>query len=62
MSQGFLPLIEDKGLSPNILSTLGYFPREPMESPLREKHNSVWKLEGIKANEIMDLKSQDFRQ
>jgi hypothetical protein len=40
MSQGFLPLIEDKGLSPNILSTLGYFPREPMESPLREKHNS----------------------
>jgi len=46
----FWQLIEDRGLSPNILSALSYSPRDPMEALLKEMHNAVWKLEGVKAN------------
>ena len=60
--QRFLRLIEDKGLSSNVLSALGYSPRDPIEALLKETHNSVWKLEGVKVNEIMGLKNQDIQQ
>jgi nitroimidazol reductase NimA-like FMN-containing flavoprotein (pyridoxamine 5'-phosphate oxidase superfamily) len=54
----FVDLIKKKGLSQNVLSALGYSPEEPVESLLGEERNSVWKLESVKVDDILGLKSQ----
>lgn len=52
----FVRMIEDKGLSPNVLSALGHSPEEPVEALLVEGRSSVWKLVGVKVDEILGLK------
>jgi uncharacterized protein len=52
----FVSLIKDKGLSPNVLSALGHSPEEPVEALLVEGRSSVWKLVGVKVDEILGLK------
>jgi nitroimidazol reductase NimA-like FMN-containing flavoprotein (pyridoxamine 5'-phosphate oxidase superfamily) len=53
----FIDLIKKKGLSPNVLSALGYSPSEPVESLESEDRNTVWKLESVRVDEILGLKS-----
>ncbi|NPV63078.1 MAG: pyridoxamine 5'-phosphate oxidase family protein [Methanotrichaceae archaeon] len=55
----FIDLIKKKGLSQNVLSALGYSPGEPVESLESEERNSVWKLESVRVDEILGLKSQE---
>jgi nitroimidazol reductase NimA-like FMN-containing flavoprotein (pyridoxamine 5'-phosphate oxidase superfamily) len=52
----FVSMIKDKGLSPNVLSALGHSPEEPVEALLVEGRSSVWKLVGVKVDEILGLK------
>lgn len=52
----FVRMIEDKRLSPNVLSALGHSPEEPVEALLVEGRSSVWKLVGVKVDEILGLK------
>jgi len=54
----FVRLIRSQGLSPNVLSALGHSPQEPVEVLLRDEKSSVWKLVGVKADDILGLKSQ----
>lgn len=56
----FVHLIKDKALSPNVLSALGYSPKEPVEVLLAGENSSVWKLVGVKVDEILGLKSHSF--
>jgi nitroimidazol reductase NimA-like FMN-containing flavoprotein (pyridoxamine 5'-phosphate oxidase superfamily) len=53
----FVKLIKTKELSPNVLSALGHSPDEPIESLLVEGRSSVWKLVGVKVENIMGLKN-----
>jgi len=53
----FVHLIKSKALSSNVLSALGHSPQEPVEVLLQEEKSSVWKLVGVKADEILGLKS-----
>ncbi len=52
----FIQLIKTKGLSSNVMSALGHSPDEPPEALIIEERNSVWKLVGVKADEILGLK------
>jgi nitroimidazol reductase NimA-like FMN-containing flavoprotein (pyridoxamine 5'-phosphate oxidase superfamily) len=52
----FMQLISSKGLSTNVMSALGHTPSEPLEALISEERNSVWKLVGVKADEILGLK------
>ena len=56
----FVHLIKSKSLSPNILSALGHSPQEPVEVLLQEEKSSVWKLVGVKVDEILGLKSHSL--
>lgn len=52
----FVQLIKGKGLSPNVMSALGHTPDEPVEALISEERNSVWKLVGVRLDEILGLK------
>ncbi len=52
----FIQLIKSKGLSPNVMSSLGHTPKEPLEELLDDGRSSVWKLVGVKVDEILGLK------
>jgi nitroimidazol reductase NimA-like FMN-containing flavoprotein (pyridoxamine 5'-phosphate oxidase superfamily) len=54
----FVDLIKKKNLSKNVLYALGYSPNEPVEFLLGEERNSVWKLQSVKVDDILGLKSQ----
>ena len=56
----FVNLIKSKSLSTNILSALGHSPQEPVEVLLLDEKSSVWKLVGVKVDEILGLKSQSL--
>lgn len=56
----FVRLIRSRGLSPNVLSALGHSPQEPVEVLLRDEKSSVWKLVGVKADDILGLKGQSL--
>lgn len=58
----FVHLIRARGLSLNVLSALGHSPEEPLEALLREGKNSVWKLVGVRVDEILGLKSHNPRK
>jgi nitroimidazol reductase NimA-like FMN-containing flavoprotein (pyridoxamine 5'-phosphate oxidase superfamily) len=53
----FVRLIRSRGLSLNVLSALGHSPQEPVEVLLRDEKSSVWKLVGVKVEDILGLKS-----
>ncbi|MDD4163560.1 MAG: pyridoxamine 5'-phosphate oxidase family protein [Methanothrix sp.] len=53
----FVHLIKSKALSTNVLSALGHSPEEPVEVLLAGEKSSVWKLVGVKVDEILGLKS-----
>ncbi|NMC09616.1 MAG: pyridoxamine 5'-phosphate oxidase family protein [Methanothrix sp.] len=53
----FVRLIKSKALSPNVLSALGHSPQEPVEVLLDAEKSSVWKLVGVKVEDILGLKS-----
>jgi len=55
--ESFVNLIKSKGLSSNVLSALGHSPEEPVEVLLSGERNLVWKLSGVKVDEILGLKS-----
>ncbi len=55
--ESFVNLIKSKGLSSNVLSALGHSPEEPVEALLDGERNLVWKLVGVKSDEILGLKS-----
>ena len=55
--ESFVDLIKSKGLSRNVLSTLGHFPLEPVEALLAGERTLVCKLAGVKVDEILGLKS-----
>ena len=55
----FVQMIEARGLSLNVLSALGHSPEEPLEALLGDEKSSVWKLVGVKVDEILGLRSQD---
>ncbi len=57
--ESFVNLIKSKGLSSNVLSALGHSPQEPVEVLLAGERTLVWKLTGVKVNEILGLKSHD---
>jgi hypothetical protein len=52
-------MIKSKNLSLNVLSALGHSPEEPLEALLGDGKSSVWKLVGVKVDEILGLRSQD---
>ena len=52
----FVNLIKSKGLSSNVLSALGHSPQEPVEALLAGERTLVWKLVGVKVDEILGLK------
>ena len=52
----FVQLIKSKALSLNVLSALGHSPQEPVEILLQGEKSSVWKLVGVKVDEILGLK------
>lgn len=54
----FVHLIKSKSLSSNVLSALGHSPQEPVEVLRQDEKSSVWKLVGVKVDEILGLKSQ----
>ena len=56
----FVHLIKSKALSPNVLSALGHSPKEPVEVLLAGEKSSVWKLVGVKVDEILGLKSHSL--
>jgi hypothetical protein len=56
----FVHLIKSKSLSSNVLSALGHSPQEPVEVLLLDEKSSVWKLVGVKVDEILGLKSQSL--
>jgi len=56
----FVHLIKSKALSSNVLSALGHSPQEPVEVLLQEEKSSVWKLVGVKVDEILGLKSHSL--
>jgi len=56
----FVNLIKSKSLSTNVLSALGHSPQEPVEVLLLDEKSSVWKLVGVKVDEILGLKSQSL--
>ncbi len=56
----FVNLIKSKSLSSNVLSALGHSPQEPVEVLLLDEKSSVWKLVGVKVDEILGLKSQSL--
>ena len=56
----FVHLIKSKSLSTNVLSALGHSPQEPVEVLLLDEKSSVWKLVGVKVDEILGLKSQSL--
>lgn len=58
--ESFVNLIKSKGLSSNVLSALGHSPEEPVEVLLAGERNLVWKLEGVKVDEILGLKSHNL--
>ncbi|VVB71777.1 Pyridoxamine 5'-phosphate oxidase [uncultured archaeon] len=60
--ESFVQLIRSKGLSPHVLSALGHSPEEPVEALLDGEHSSVWKLVGVKVEEILGLKSRDLEE
>lgn len=53
----FVRLIKSKAISPNVLSALGHSPQEPVEVLLDAEKSSVWKLVGVKVEDILGLKS-----
>jgi hypothetical protein len=53
-------LIKSKGLSSNVLSALGHSPQEPVEALLAGERTLVWKLAGVKVDEILGLKSNNL--
>jgi nitroimidazol reductase NimA-like FMN-containing flavoprotein (pyridoxamine 5'-phosphate oxidase superfamily) len=53
----FVRLIRSRALSPNVLSALGHSPQEPVEVLLNDEKSSVWKLVGVKVDDILGLKS-----
>jgi len=55
--ESFVNLIKGKGLSSNVLSALGHSPEEPVEVLLSGERNLVWKLSGVKVDDILGLKS-----
>ena len=57
--ESFVNLIKSKGLSSNVLSALGHSPQEPVEVLLAGERTLVWKLAGVKVDEILGLKSHD---
>ena len=58
--ESFVNLIKSKGLSSNVLSALGHSPEEPVEVLLAGERNLVWKLVGVKVDEILGLKSHNL--
>ena len=54
----FVRLIRSRGLSSNVLSALGHSPQEPVEVLLHDEKSSVWKLVGVRVDNILGLKSQ----
>lgn len=58
--ESFVNMIKSKGLSSNVLSALGHSPEEPVEVLLAGERNLVWKLEGVKVDEILGLKSHNL--
>jgi len=56
----FVHLIKSKALSSNVLSALGHSPHEPVEVLLQEEKSSVWKLVGVKVDELLGLKSHSL--
>jgi nitroimidazol reductase NimA-like FMN-containing flavoprotein (pyridoxamine 5'-phosphate oxidase superfamily) len=56
----FVNLVINKNLSANVMSALGHSPEEPVEALLSENRNSVWKLESVRADEILGLKSHQL--
>jgi hypothetical protein len=56
----FVHLIKSKALSSNVLSALGHSPDEPVEVLLQAEKSSVWKLVGVKVDEILGLKSHSI--
>ena len=52
----FVQLIKSKALSLNVLSALGHSPKEPVEILLQGEKSSVWKLVGVKVDDILGLK------
>ena len=58
--ESFVNLIKSKGLSSNVLSALGHSPQEPVEALLAGERTLVWKLAGVKVDEILGLKSHNL--
>ncbi len=56
----FVRLIRGRALSSNVLSALGHSPQEPVEVLLRDEKSSVWKLVGVRVDDILGLKSQSL--
>lgn len=54
--QGFVELIKNRNLSPNVLSALGHSPNDPVESLLTEERNNVWRLRDVNEKEMLGLK------
>ena len=52
----FVDLIKSKGLSPKVLSALGYSPRDSPEIIAAQDRNLVWRLVGVK--DIVALKNE----
>jgi nitroimidazol reductase NimA-like FMN-containing flavoprotein (pyridoxamine 5'-phosphate oxidase superfamily) len=58
--ESFVDLIKSKGLSSNVLSALGHSPEEPVEVLLAGERNLVWKLVGVKVDEILGLRNHNL--
>jgi nitroimidazol reductase NimA-like FMN-containing flavoprotein (pyridoxamine 5'-phosphate oxidase superfamily) len=56
----FVHLIKSKALSSNVLSALGHSPKEPVEVLLLAEKSTVFKLVGVKVDEILGLKSHSL--
>ncbi len=56
----FIQLIKSKGLSPNVMYALGHTPTEPLEALLGNEKSSVWKLVGVKIDDILGLKGSGY--
>ncbi len=56
----FVHLIKSRSLSINVLSALGHSPQESVDVLLQDEKSSVWKLVGVKVDDILGLKSQSL--
>jgi hypothetical protein len=56
----FVHLIKSQGLSSNVLSALGHSPHESVEVLLQGERSSVWKLVGVRVDDILGLKSHSL--